>query len=133
MRINRETVCLSIFSDFLLSPLKWMLHRIQSKRYFEVLVQEFCECGQIENAAKDVEGIWRWTSIHKSNLHPIEYGCTHNNNENNTKRNWIILLNIIYLRLENTQHYLDWGVTLALFKEIQALGWLNLITGADIL
>ena len=48
-------------------------------------------------------------------------------------RNWIILLNIINVKKEITQHYLDWGATLALFKEIQALGWLNFVTGADFL
>ncbi|KAK9984195.1 hypothetical protein SO802_033720 [Lithocarpus litseifolius] len=42
-----------------------MLHRIQSKRYFEVLVQEFCEYGQIENAAKDVEA---FVSYFKPNI-----------------------------------------------------------------
>ena len=50
--------------------------------------------------------------------------CKHNNNGNNTKRNWIIFLNIINLKRKITQHYLDWSATLALFKEIQALGWL---------
>ena len=48
-------------------------------------------------------------------------------------RNWIILLNIINVKKEITQHYLDWGATLALFKEIQALRWLNFVTGADFL
>ena len=57
--------------------------------------------------------------------------CKHNNNGNNTKKNWIILLNFINLKREITQHYLDWGMTLALFKEIQALGWLNFATGAN--
>ena len=57
--------------------------------------------------------------------------CKHNNNGNNTTRNWIILLNIINVKKEITQHYLDWGTTLALFKEIQALGWLNFVTSAD--
>ena len=46
-------------------------------------------------------------------------------------------MNIINLRLENTQHYLDWGAAfapiLAFFKEIQALGWLNFVTGANLL
>ena len=60
-------------------------------------------------------------------------GAKHNNNGNKTKRNWIILLNIINLKRKITQHYLDWGVALALFKEIQALGWLSFVTGADIL
>ena len=55
------------------------------------------------------------------------------NNGNNTKRNWIILLNIIYLRLENTQHYLDWDMAFVLFKEIQSLSWLNYVTGVDLL
>ena len=41
-------------------------------------------------------------------------------------------MNIINLKIR-TQHYLDWDATLALFKEIQALGWLIFITGADIL
>ena len=40
---------------------------------------------------------------------------------------------IINLRLENTQHYLDWGIILTLFKEIQALGWLNFVIDADLL
>ena len=53
--------------------------------------------------------------------------CKHNDNANNTKRNWIILLNFINLNREITQYYLDWGITLALFKEIQALGWLNFV------
>ena len=57
--------------------------------------------------------------------------CKHNDNENNIKRNWIIFLNYINLKREITQHYLDWGTTLALFKEIQALSWLNFVTGAD--
>ena len=59
--------------------------------------------------------------------------CKHNDNANNTKRNWIILLNFIHLNREITQYYLDWGTTLALFKEIQALGWLNFVTDADLL
>ena len=59
--------------------------------------------------------------------------CKHNNDGNNTTRNWIILLNIINVKKEITQHYLDWGATLALFKEIQALGWLNFVTGVNLL
>ena len=43
-----------------------------------------------------------------------------------------MFLNIINLRLENKQHYLDWGATLAFFKEIQALTWLIFVTGADL-
>ena len=63
-----------------------------------------------------------------------ECWCNHNNNENNTTRNWIILLNIINIKKKKiTQHNLDWGAALALFKEIQAFGWLNFITGADLL
>ena len=38
---------------------------------------------------------------------------------------------IIDVKKGNTQHYLDLGATLALFKEIQALGWLNFVIGAD--
>ena len=57
----------------------------------------------------------------------------HNNNGNNTTRNWIILLNIISIKKGITQHNLDWGATLALFKEIQALGWLNFVIGAYLL
>ena len=49
------------------------------------------------------------------------------------QRNWIILLNIINLKRKITQHYLDWSVALALFKEIQALGWLNFVTDIDLL
>ena len=48
-------------------------------------------------------------------------------------RNWIVLLNIINAMRKITQHYLDWGAALALFKEIQALGWLIFVTGADLL
>ena len=59
--------------------------------------------------------------------------CNHNNNWNNTTRNWIILLNIISIKKRITQHNLDWGAALALFKEIQALGWVNFVTGADLL
>ena len=59
--------------------------------------------------------------------------CKHNNNGNNTTRNCIILLYIINVKKEITQHYLDWGAALALFKEIQALGWLNFVTDADLL
>ena len=59
--------------------------------------------------------------------------CKHNNNGNNTTRNWIILLNIISIKKGITQHNLDWGASLALFKEIQALDWLNFVTGADLL
>ena len=40
-------------------------------------------------------------------------------------------MNIINLKREITQHYLDWGATLALFKDIQALGWLNFVIGVD--
>jgi len=40
-------------------------------------------------------------------------------------------MNIINLKREITQHYLDWGAALTLFKEIQALGWLNFVIGAD--
>ena len=60
-----------------------------------------------------------------------DHWCKHNNNENNTKKNWIILLNIIDVKKGNIQHYLDWGAALALFKEIQALGWLNFVISAD--
>ena len=59
--------------------------------------------------------------------------CNHNNNRNNTTRNWIILLNIISIKKGITQQNLDWGAALAFFKEIQALSWLNFVTGADIL
>ena len=59
--------------------------------------------------------------------------CNHNNNENNITRNWIILLNIISIKKGITQHNLDWDAALALFKEIQALSWLNFVTGADLL
>ena len=59
--------------------------------------------------------------------------CNHNNNGNNTTRNWMILLNIISIKKGITQHNLDWDASLALFKEIQALDWLNFITGADLL
>ena len=59
--------------------------------------------------------------------------CNHNNNGNNTTRNWIILLNIISIKKRITQHNLDWGAALTLVKEIQALGWLNFVTGADLL
>ena len=59
--------------------------------------------------------------------------CNHNNNGNNTRRIWIILLNIISIKKGITQHNLDWGAALALFKDIQALGWLNFVTGVDIL
>ena len=40
--------------------------------------------------------------------------------------------NIINLKIK-TLHYLDWGTTLALFKEIQTLGWLIFVTDADLL
>ena len=40
--------------------------------------------------------------------------------------------NIINLKIK-TLHYLDWGASLALFKEIQALGWLIFVIGADLL
>ena len=66
-------------------------------------------------------------------LYAINCWCKHNNNENNIKRNWIILLNFINLKREITLYYLDWGVELAFFKEIQALGWLNFVTSADCL
>ena len=58
--------------------------------------------------------------------------CKHNNNGNNTKKKLNNTLNIINLNIR-TQHYLDWGTALALFKEIQALGWLIFVTGADLL
>ena len=58
--------------------------------------------------------------------------CKHNNNRNNTKKKLNNTLNIIKLKIR-TQHYLDWGAALALFKEIQALGWLIFVTGADLL
>ena len=67
-----------------------------------------------------------------TNVHPMCW-CNYNNNGNNTTRNWIILLNIIDVKKGNTQHYLDWGAALALFKEVQALGWLKFVTGADCL
>ena len=40
-------------------------------------------------------------------------------------------LNIINVKKEISQHYLDWGTVLALFKEIEALGWLNFVNGTD--
>ena len=42
-------------------------------------------------------------------------------------------MNIINLKRKMTQYYLDWGTTLALFKEIQAFSWLNFVIGADLL
>ena len=45
--------------------------------------------------------------------------CKYKNNGNNTKRNWIILLNIINLKRKNTQHYLEWDV----FKPKVPLKW----------
>ena len=42
-------------------------------------------------------------------------------------------MNIINLKRKMTQYYLDWGAVLALFKEIQAFGWLNFVTSADFL
>ena len=42
------------------------------------------------------------------------------------------MLNIINLKIR-IQHYLDWGAALTLFKEIQAIGWLIFVTGADLL
>ena len=45
----------------------------------------------------------------------------------------MILLNIISIKKEITQHNLDWGASLALFKEIQALSWQNFVTDADFL
>ena len=55
-----------------------------------------------------------------------------NNNGNNTKKKLNNTLNIINLKIR-AQHYLGWGAALALFKKIQALGWLIFVTGADIL
>ena len=60
-------------------------------------------------------------------------GAKHNNNGDNTMRNWIVLLNIINLKRKITQYYLNWAAALALFKKIQALGWLNFVTKADLL
>ena len=40
--------------------------------------------------------------------------------------------NIINLKVR-TQHHLDWGAALTLFKEIQALGWLIFVIGANLL
>ena len=48
----------------------------------------------------------------------------HKKKQNNT-------LNIINLKIK-TQQYLDWGATLALFKDIQALGCLIFVTDADL-
>ena len=50
----------------------------------------------------------------------------------NTKRNRIIFLNIINLKRKITQNHLDLGVTLAFFKEIQAISWLNFVTNVDL-
>ena len=58
--------------------------------------------------------------------------CKYNNNGNNTKKKLNNTLNIINLKIR-TQHYLDWGAALALFKEIQALGWLIFVTDVDLL
>ena len=55
-----------------------------------------------------------------------------NNNGNNTKKKLNNTLNIINLKIR-AQHYLDWGAALALFKKIQALGWLIFVTGANLL
>ena len=38
----------------------------------------------------------------------------YNYNGNNTTRNWIIILNIINVKKEITQHYLNWDATLLL-------------------
>ena len=38
----------------------------------------------------------------------------YNNNGNNTMRNWIIIMNIINVKKEITQHYLDWCAALLL-------------------
>ena len=42
------------------------------------------------------------------------------------------MLNIINLKIR-TQHYLDWGTALALFKEIQTFSWLIFVTNVDLL
>ena len=60
-------------------------------------------------------------------------GAKHNNNGDNTMRNWIVLLNMINLKRKITQYYLNWGAALTLFKKIQALGWLNFVTSVDLL
>jgi len=41
-------------------------------------------------------------------------------------------MNFINLKRKITQHYLDWGAALALFKEIQAPSWLNFVIGVDL-
>ena len=61
------------------------------------------------------------------------YSPSNNNNRNNTTRNWIIFLKIINVKKEITQHYLDWGTALTLFKEIQALSCLNFEINVDLL
>ena len=88
----------------------------------------------LERTAFPVSRLTRWISSALRVLWKRFCWCNHNNNENNITRNWIILLNIISIKKGITQHnFLDWGAALALFKEIQALGWLNFITGADLL
>ena len=42
-------------------------------------------------------------------------------------------MNIISIKKGITQHNLDWGAVLTLFKEIQAIGWLNFVTDVDLL
>ena len=73
-----------------------------------------------------------WTLDIYIKIYIYIYWNKHNNNENTTMRNWIIFLNIINVKKEITQHYLDWGIAFALFKEIQVLSWLNFIIGADL-
>ena len=66
--------------------------------------------------------------LHVLNL--LNCWCKHNNNGNITKNKPNNTLNIINLKIR-TRHFLDWGATLALFKEIQALSWLIFVTDAD--
>ena len=76
---------------------------------------------------------YRWYGLIPGPFHYLTVGAKHNNNRNNTNKNWIILLNIINLKIRNIQHYLDYDAALIFLKEVQTLGWLNFVSGADLL
>ena len=76
----------------------------------EVLSFPPLEVGSLKAKRLEISNRFIWfllCRLHVMNLLKIVDWCKHNNNKNNTKKNWIIFLNIIYLNREITQHYLD--------------------------
>ena len=82
------SACLSLFTSHFIGPAVTIPERV---RYWTE-----CEPEEVKGKLRNFMGTFSrlcW--------------CKHNNNWNNTMKNWIIFLNIINLKIKITQHYFD--------------------------